>query len=253
MTCIEAVVEVLAEAHEEGMIRADLYKRLDGWCRGMVSQQVSRLKREGTVVEGYPYRVWLTESAPSPLPVNPRPGKTVPVVCEQCGDTYEARKADVRRGRRYCGHACAVLARHGTLLTDEEKKARKSEYDAKYREENRERICAEKRESYYANHDKNLKKQAELRADPEYRERMREYGKQYRQDPEWKRHKREYDRKYRAEKQYGEDFAPAYLAFLALTEQLQTIDGGNKARQHERGRGNRVLKSRREFAKESEQ
>lgn len=249
MTCIEAIVEILAEAHEDGMRRADVYAQLD-WCRGSIAANLGRLKREGTVVEGFPYTVWLTESAPTPLPTNPRLGRTMPRICEQCGGSYGARRADVRRGRKYCGHLCAVRARCGPLLTDEEKKARKSEYDAKYREENRERLLVEKRENYRKNHDYYIQKQAERRADPEYREEMREYGKNYRQDPEWRRHKREYDRQYRAVRQYGQDFAPAYLAFLALTNHLQEEGDGNGSRQYERGRMNRTLKNRREIAKE---
>jgi len=247
MTCIEAIVELLAEAHEAGMTRKELWSKLD-WGREHASAQVMALIREGHVVAGYPRTLWLTESAPTPLPVNPRKYKRVPAVCPECGEEFLIRPCDQRRGTRYCSRLCSANARR---VDPGDKKRRKTEYDrARRNGPKRDEILQKKRDHYRANSDYFLQKQAERRASPEYRAKMQEYGKNYRQDPEWKRHKREYDRKYRAVRLYGQDLAPAYLAFLALTDHLQTEGDGNSSRQYERGRHNRTIKNRRDIAKD---
>ncbi len=162
---------------------------------------------------------------PLPRPVHCRRHiRMVPFVCDGCGETRRRHTGDVNRARRqglklFCSRECYTAYR--TTSTPTERQARKADYDRAYREENGEAIRAKKRADYLANHDARLAAQAELRADPEYRARMRAYQREHTACPEWRAHKRAYDRRYRAAKRYGE-FADAHVALMELGDELSS-------------------------------
>ncbi len=104
--------------------------------------------------------------------------------CAHCGTTASRRAGDVNRARRqglqlYCDRRCSGLGRR---VPDEVKRANKAEYHRKRRAELGDEYRRQKRESYYRNHEKNLKKGAEkraaIRADPEKYEAEKAYKRE---------------------------------------------------------------------------
>lgn len=246
-TIKQAALRLVHEAGVNGISRADLRRALRAvgrWSETTVRQsQVGPHIREGRIVPGYPHMLWASVHAPDPIPQNPAKRLyTVDMQCEHCGEAYKGRMADVRNGRRYCGQRCAGRAK---LVCPDDKKKRKSAYDRQYRAEKGDKLRAQSRAYYYANHEENLRKAKALRATPEWKRKHKAYLEQYNARPEWKEHKREYDRRYRAEKEYGSEWAEVVVALGSLSDHLNSVEGGNKARQYERGRQNRTTKNKR--------
>ena len=174
------------------------------------------------------------------------------IECPQCGETADKQTGAVNRARRsgyavYCGRVCAADARRGDK-TPEERKAHKAEYDAGYRNRNRDRILAGKKAHYEQNRESHLAamaaKRAEIRADPERHAAYKAYQATFR-TKEWQAHKRAYDRKYRAEALYGE-FADAYLALQDLEGEIASRMSRQEAYQS-KGTANKALQRRRRW------
>ena len=129
--------------------------------------------------------------------------------------TSAANRADKLGAPIYCCRACSGLARR-VNRTPEEKKAAKAEYDRKRREALGDRLRAEKRAAYYANHDANLAKQAELRRRGGAYEKHLEYLR----TPEYRAKKKQYDEALR-KSEYG-DFAETWRLLLDLEKEIRS-------------------------------
>lgn len=140
--------------------------------------------------------------------------------CSQCKKMFEVTASAANRADRsgmnlFCGRVCAGLSRRKNI-SQEEKRAAKSEYDRQRREQLRELLNEKKREAYYAKHEERLAKQAELRKDPDYRAKHAEYIR----CPEYKAKKQVYDQQYR-EADYA-DFAEAWRLLLELEKEIRS-------------------------------
>jgi hypothetical protein len=117
----------------------------------------------------------------------------------------------------YCNRACAGLARR-VDRTPDEKRAVKAAYDARRRVALAQKIKDEKRAWYLANRDRMLAEFAVRRAAPGYYERHNAYCRR----PEYVAEKREYDRRLRANKQFGGEFADAFLLLQDIEREIET-------------------------------
>jgi hypothetical protein len=142
------------------------------------------------------------------------------IACPQCGGIFEAKPAYINRAAKigaplYCGRVCAGLARRlANPPTDEQRRAAKAEYDAKRRSgPKREQLLAQKREYYYANHDRI---RAELAA---YRAAHMQRHVEYCRQPEYRAKKAVYDRRRRAELDFG-DFSEAALLLADIDREI---------------------------------
>lgn len=138
-----------------------------------------------------------------------------PFICAYCGtsglkEAGAINRANAKSARLFCNRTCTGLARR-VERTDAEKKALKAAYDAKHREQNRERLKAEK--AAYFRRTYNPVKAAEVR-----KARM-PYHVEYCRRPEYRKWKAEYDRKHLAQKQYG-PFAEAALLISDLEREI---------------------------------
>lgn len=180
------------------------------------------------------------------------------VSCAHCDKVIYKRTGDINRARNrgmsiYCGRKCAGIAKRSNKSL-EQRKAEKSAYDRRRLEAHRDEINRKKREAYYARHEKNLKKQAELRAkiraDPQRHEEYKRMARYYANRPEWKEKKRKYDRLYRAVREYGEEWGSVYVALLDLQDAID-----EKASWYERrltmGRLNKAKHRRRAHASQT--
>lgn len=118
----------------------------------------------------------------------------------------------------------------------------KAEYDRKYRAEHRDRLCQQKRDRYYANHEESLRKhaarRAATRAEPEAHAAEKAYKREYQSRPGWKEHKRQYDRRYRAEREFGQGpLAEAVVLLRELEEELRGPDRTARMNQRRHLRG----------------
>jgi len=144
----------------------------------------------------------------------------VKMTCPNCKNPFEAKAAHVNRAAKvgaplYCGRVCAGLARRNkNPPTDEQRREAKAAYDAKRREgAQREKILAQKRDHYYANHERISAKLAEYRA--AHMDRHVEYCRQ----PEYRAWKSVYDRRRRAEMNFG-DFSEAALLLADVEREI---------------------------------
>lgn len=133
--------------------------------------------------------------------------------CSYCGCEFEMYIGHYNRAMKlgnkvYCNRTCAGLGRRDNKSV-EEKKAKKSEYDKKYRENNFEKIRLASAEYF--------KKDYAANPDKYKKERQRRYPAhlKYLQTPEYKKWKKEYDRKRIAKQHYGK-FWEAAIALRNL-------------------------------------
>lgn len=126
-----------------------------------------------------------------------------------------ANRADKLGAPLYCGRVCSGLARR-VNRSAEEKKDAKAEYDRQRRAELCEKLRKEKRDAYYASHEENKARAAELRRTAEYKEKHLEYLR----TPEYRAKKKEYDDKLR-EAEYA-DFAESWRLLLALEKEIRS-------------------------------
>lgn len=131
--------------------------------------------------------------------------------CDHCRAEIDKPASAVNRAnaigaKLYCNRNCAGLARR-VEKTQEQKKAEKAAYDARRRKELADQIKAQKRAIYERNREHYLAQHAEYRNRPENVARHNAYCRR----PEYVAEKREYDRRRRATKQFGEEFADAFL------------------------------------------
>lgn len=156
------------------------------------------------------------------------------IVCGHCGAEADLPTGHVNRSRRlgmrlYCGRECSALGRR--RLTSEQRKARKAEYDRRRRDTLGDTIRAAKREAYLRNRSAHLAKQAQLRASPEYRARMKAYQHAHVRKPAVRAAKKAYDRVRRARLEFGDsDLADAAVALWELVEMLRPSGHDNKAK-----------------------
>lgn len=129
--------------------------------------------------------------------------------CPVCGNLTSKEVGAVNRAkaaglRLFCGRVCAGIARRSAVQkTDEQRRADKALYDAKYRAKRLDVIKARKKQAYLANPP---------------REREAAYRKAHSADhlaycntPEYRAWKREYDKVYRAKQEFGEFWESAIL------------------------------------------
>jgi len=140
--------------------------------------------------------------------------------CPHCKESFQPKTGAANRADKlgvpiYCSRACSGLARRVNRSTAE-KKAAKVEYDQKRREALGEQLRAKKRAAYYANHDANLAKQAELRK----REGFLEKHLEYLRTPEYRAKKKQYDEELR-KAEYG-DYAETWRLLLDLEKEIRS-------------------------------
>jgi len=141
--------------------------------------------------------------------------------CDHCGNELHKssgalNRADAIGAKLYCDRKCAGLARR-VAKTPEQKKAEKSAYDAKRRVELADQIKAQKREIYWRNRDHYLAQRAEYRNRPENVARHNAYCRR----PEYVAVKHQYDRRRRATKQFGVEFADAFLILQDIEKEIE--------------------------------
>lgn len=145
---------------------------------------------------------------------------SVALRCPQCGGSFSAIAGRVNRANKigaplYCGKTCSGLARRlKTPKNPEQKRAEKAAYDRVRREEQRDRLLAEKRAYYETNKPRILEKMAEYR-----KVRMPQHV-EYCRRPEYRAKKHEYDAA-RNEAEYGE-FAEAWRLLLDLEREIRS-------------------------------
>lgn len=134
------------------------------------------------------------------------------VKCAHCGTVTEKPNGAVNRANKigapiYCDRRCAGMGRRKPQRTVEEMKALKAAYDRDYRARNIDRIKAEKKAYYAANHDREKERA--------YRQKTMQRHVEYCRRPEYREYKRQYDRMYRAKKEYG-DLAECFLLVMDI-------------------------------------
>jgi len=140
--------------------------------------------------------------------------------CPHCKQSFQPKTGAANRADKlgvpiYCSRTCSGLARR-VNRSAADKKAAKVEYDRKRREALGDRLRVEKRAAYYANHDANLAKQAELRRrDGEYEKHL-----EYLRTPEYRAKKKQYDEELR-KAEYGE-FAETWRLLLDLEKEIRS-------------------------------
>jgi hypothetical protein len=139
--------------------------------------------------------------------------------CAHCGATLVKSASAINRAQKagarlFCGHACVGAAKR---LAPEVKKAMKAEYDRQRRAALGEKLKAQKRAAYYANHAANLAKATEWRRTPQ----RREYHNAYCRRPAYAAVKSQYDRQRRARLQFDE-FADSFLLLQDLEREIDT-------------------------------
>lgn len=163
------------------------------------------------------------------------------IVCHHCHQVLAKSAGAVNRAEMagkpvYCGRACSGLARR-TSRSDAEKRAAKSAYDKKRREEKATEIKAKKAEYYQRTRDP--EKEAVLR-----KARM-PYHVEYCRRPEYVAWKAKYDQEYRAKQEFGEFWESAILALAIRRECLALSDDTEIRRQA--GTLNKHQQRRREY------
>jgi hypothetical protein len=142
-------------------------------------------------------------------------------LCDYCGSRLSRPNSAINRAiatgaKLYCDRVCSGMARR-VAKTPEQKKAEKAKYDARRRTELADQIKAEKRRWYLANRDRLLSEFAAKRAQPGYYD----YHNTYCRQPRYVAEKREYDRRYRAAKQFGGEFADAFLLLQDIEKEIE--------------------------------
>lgn len=168
---------------------------------------------------------------------------TTLIFCPQCSEWKPAENGRVNQAKNkglplYCGRVCAGLARRIPVIPLEEKKLLKREYDMQYRTKNKKWI-SRKRSAYFQN-----------TYDPEKARKVRKERMpmhvEYCRRPEYKAWKGQYDRKHRAKKQFGEEFADAFLLLQQVEKEIEVrIDRNEIYRQN--GTQCKSAKRRREY------
>lgn len=138
--------------------------------------------------------------------------------CTQCGGTFDRPTGAVNRAKAvgaplYCGRFCAGWARQTVKPPEAERKAAKAEYDRKRREQQGERLLAEKRAHYHATKDERKEQHAA------YRKTRMPYHVAYCSTPEYKAKKAAYDKRKRYEA-YG-PFADAAKLLDELEKEIR--------------------------------
>lgn len=142
---------------------------------------------------------------------------TAKAKCGWCGKVCWHEAGHINRSRKlgmriYCDRKCAGLGRRSDTRTPEQKIADKAEYDRRYRELNRDKLKAVKREYFKRTYDP-------IKAAAERKARMPRHV-EYCRRPEYVAWKRDYDRKYRAKIDYG----PLWETHLILLDLQGEID-----------------------------
>lgn len=148
-----------------------------------------------------------------------------PVKCAWCKKPVRKLLRDINRaakrgGKMYCDRSCSSHARRNpNPPSEEDRRARKADYDRERRAKLGEVLLAEKRAAY---------REAVASNPDAIRERERrnrqaraEQHAEYCRTPEYRKWKAQYDRQYRAEKQFG-PFAEAALTLLELQEEISS-------------------------------
>ncbi len=158
------------------------------------------------------------------------------LLCETCRKAFcRERSQQIHRKKRgmrrsFCSRKCAGKARR-IGRTDAEKKARKQEYDERYRASNRRRLARNKAAWFRRNYDPIAARETRKKS----AKRHAEYIRRYNAEPKHKKEKADYDLTRRAS-EYGE-FAGAYKLLLRL---YRYYDQGGRGWQR-----NELSKSRR--------
>lgn|SRR6185312_1238192 len=142
----------------------------------------------------------------------------ITLVCEQCGKSFERRKAEQdyrdKNGvtmRVMCSLQCSADARKNGK-TAEQRKAEKAEYDRVYRKQPEiAKKHLEATKAFWKSDAGKAKRKARMHLHIEYCAK-----------PEYKEKKKTYDQQYRAERMYGPEFAPAFLALLNLETEIDS-------------------------------
>lgn len=166
-----------------------------------------------------------------------------PFICAYCGKPGMKYSGHVNRSNRigagiYCDKVCAGLGRRDTR-TIAEKKAAKAAYDVQYRQDNLDKLKAEKQARHKRTYDP-------IKAVEHRKTRMPAHI-EYCRRPEYKVWKRGYDRKYRTTKQYGDFAECASLLIDIENEIISQMSPQQKAAAHfAEGRTNKTQNRRRE-------
>lgn len=139
----------------------------------------------------------------------------IEATCSHCTETFLKEQGAVNRAEKaglniYCSPGCSALGRR-KWKTTEQKKKEKAAYDAEYREKNREKLKAEKRDYFKKTYDPEEARVKRKKTMPRHVEYCRR--------PEYKEKKKEYDKGYRAKKEYGE-FAEAVVVLRELESEI---------------------------------
>lgn len=169
------------------------------------------------------------------------------IVCNHCGKNVDKRQCDIDRAKKinaplYCNKECAGLARR-IVITIEQFKANKREYDKIYRLKNHERRKVEKAEYHKANYDPVRQR--------EYNQKRMPLHVEYCRQPKYRAKKVDYDREYRAAKLYGE-FAECAILVEKINKmlvqkadkaELRTIQGTNNKSKRRKKQWLRLMKN----------
>lgn len=168
---------------------------------------------------------------------------TTLIFCPQCGEWKPAENGRVNQAKNkglplYCGRVCAGLARRSPAIPLVEKKLLKREYDMQYRAKNKDLIRKKKSEHFQKTYDPEKARKVRKERMPMHVEYCRR--------PEYKEWKEKYDRKHRAVKQFGADYADAFLVLQKIENEIDIrIDRNEIYRQN--GTVNKSTKRRREY------
>lgn len=131
--------------------------------------------------------------------------------CCFCGSEIEKASGAINRAQKvgmllFCDQVCFGLY-HREWKSDDQKKADKAAYDAKYRENRKEILKKSKAEYFKKDYAANPKKYK-----AERQRRMKSHI-EYCRNPEYQKKKKSYDQKHRAEKFYGAFAEAAIILF----------------------------------------
>jgi hypothetical protein len=174
------------------------------------------------------------------------------IFCPSCQQWKPRQNSAIEAARKagmnlYCGRVCAGIGRRKDYPIgprNPDWKQLKSAYDREYRDKNRERLKAEKAAAY--------KIAGPLKRDKEKAYRVQRMPKhvEYCRQPEYRAYKEKYDRKRRAVKQFGTEFADAFLVLQQVENEIDSrIDRNEIYRQN--GTVNKIQQRRREYERKT--